>query len=232
MINRPPFGDRVEAGQLLARALIHYANRPNAVVLALPRGGVPVGYEIARALALPLDVLIVRKLGVPGHEELAMGAIASGGVRVLYNEVIQDLGIADKAIEAVAARERRELERREHVYRDHRPVLEVHDRIVLLVDDGLATGTTMLAAIKALRARHPAGIVVGVPVAPPSTVSTIRREVDEIVCLLTPELFYGVGLWYADFHQVTDDEVRSLLDRAEHAQHNEVGGPGSGARSQ
>lgn len=207
------FRDRSEAGQLLAERLIAYAGRPDILVLALPRGGVPVAYEVARALGAPLDVFVVRKLGIPGHEELAMGAIASGGVRVLNDDVVQALHIPERVIEAVAARELRELERRERAYRGDRPAPDVRDRTVILVDDGLATGSTMRAAVAALRRLGPARIVVAVPTAAPSTCEEFRREADECICQITPEPFHAVGLWYQDFSQTTDDEVRDLLDR-------------------
>lgn len=207
------FRNRSEAGQLLAERLIAYAGRPDILVLALPRGGVPVAYEVARALRAPLDVFVVRKLGIPGHEELAMGAIASGGVRVLNDDVMQALHIPERVIEAVAARELRELERRERAYRGDRPAPDVRDRTVILVDDGLATGSTMRAAVAALRRLGPARIVVAVPTAAPSTCEEFRREADECICQITPEPFHAVGLWYQDFSQTTDDEVRDLLDR-------------------
>src|SRR5512135_1526004 len=209
------FRDRTEAGQLLAEKLSAYAGRPDVLVLALPRGGVPVAYEVARALGVPLDVFLVRKLGVPGHEELAMGAIASGGVCVLNDDVVQALNIPGRVIEAVAARERRELERRERAYRGGRPAPEVRGRAVILVDDGLATGSTMRAAVAALRRRGPARIIVAVPTAAPSTCEEFRHEADECVCDITPDPFYAVGLWYEDFSHTTDDEVRELLERAE-----------------
>jgi len=184
------------------------------VVFALPRGGVPVAFEVARVLDAPLDVFLVRKLGVPGHEELALGAIAQGGVRVLNAEVVRSLNIAPDTIEAVAAREGEELARRERAYRDDRPPLEVAGRTVILVDDGLATGASMRAAVAALRAAAAARIVVAVPVAAPETCDAVRAEVDEIVCAVTPEPFYAVGFWYADFAQTTDAEVHDLLARA------------------
>ncbi|HEY7065310.1 MAG TPA: phosphoribosyltransferase [Chloroflexota bacterium] len=209
-----PFRDRHDAGRFLATKLAAYAHRPGVVVLALPRGGVPVGYEVARALDAPLDVFLVRKLGVPEHRELAMGAIASGGVRVLNAELIRSLQLAPEAIEAVVAEEEAELARRERAYRDDRPPLEVRGHIAILVDDGLATGATMRAAAQALRQERAARIVVAVPVAPPETCAELETEVDEIVCGLTPEPFYAVGLWYADFSQTTDEEVRDLLAAA------------------
>lgn len=208
------FRNRVEAGQLLAKRLTKYANRPEMLVLALPRGGVPVGYELAQALNAPLDVFVVRKLGVPGHEELAMGAIATGGVRVLNDNVVESLKIPDDVIDAVSAREQRELERRERAYRDDRPAAEVEGRTVILVDDGIATGSTMRAAVKALRQLEAGHIVVATPTAALSTVREMRPDVDEFVAVMTPADFAGVGQWYEDFSQTTDEEVRELLERA------------------
>jgi putative phosphoribosyl transferase len=211
----PLYQDRSEAGRLLATKLTAYAHRRDVLVLALPRGGVPVAYEVARALHAPLDVFVVRKLGVPGHEELAMGAIATGDVCVLNEQVVQMLRISGSVIDAVATEERKELERREHLYRDNRPPPDVQDRIVILVDDGLATGATMRAAVAALRQQHPACIVVAVPVAAPSTCEELSEEVDEIICAQTPTPFFGVGYWYVDFSQTTDKEVYDLLARSE-----------------
>ncbi len=211
---RPQFQDRVEAGQVLASELGAYVGQPNVLVLALPRGGVPVAFEVAQALHAPLDVFLVRKLGVPGHEELAMGAIASGGVRVLNRSVVDSLSIPDHVIAAVAVQEQRELERREHSYRGNRPDPEVRGRTVLLVDDGLATGATMRAAAAAIRAQEPRRLVVAVPVAARETCDEFRDEVDEVVCAITPEPFYAVGVWYRDFSQTTDEEVHELLERA------------------
>jgi putative phosphoribosyl transferase len=208
------FRDRPDAGRQLAAKLMGYANRPNVLVLALPRGGVPVAFEVAQALNAPLDVFLVRKLGLPGHEELAMGAIASGGVVVRNSEVVDMLRIPDRVIDAVAAQEQRELERRELAYRDDRPAPDVHGKTVILVDDGLATGATMHAAAAALREQQPDRIVVAVPTAAPATCDEFRDVVDEIVCAITPEPFYAVGIWYEDFSQTTDDEVRDLLARA------------------
>ena len=209
------YRDRYEAGRELATKLIAYAHRQDVLVLALPRGGVPVGYEVAKALLAPLDVFVVRKLGVPGHEELAMGAIATGGICVINEEVVRMLHIPERVIDAVVAKEQRELERRERLYRDDRPPPDVNGCIVILVDDGLATGSTMLAAVEALRQQHPARLVVAVPVAAPSTCEEFRAEVDEIVCAQTPEPFFGVGYWYEDFSQTSDEEVHDLLSRAE-----------------
>jgi putative phosphoribosyl transferase len=209
------FKNRSEAGRFLAEQLSAYANRPDTLVLALPRGGVPVAYEVAKALGAPLDVFQVRKLGLPGHEELAMGAIATGGVRVRNPEVVEYLRIPDEVIDEVTARERRELERRERLYREGRPALSPRGRVVILVDDGLATGSTMRAAILALRQQQPASIVVAVPVAAKQTCEELRAVADEVVCAVTPDPFYAVGLWYEDFAQTTDEEVRELLARAE-----------------
>jgi erythromycin esterase-like protein/predicted phosphoribosyltransferase len=210
------FRDRREAGRLLADKLTAYAGRPDVIVLALPRGGVPVGYEVARALGAPLDVFVVRKLGVPGYEELAMGAVATGGVRVLNDQIVERLRIPDYVIDAVAAREEQELRRREILYRGGRPPPDIHGRTVILVDDGLATGSTMLAAIKALRQQQPARIVVAVPVASSDTCERLQPEADEVICAVTPEPFYAVGHWYEDFSQTTDDEVRALLAQQQH----------------
>lgn len=210
------FRDRVDAGQQLARQLSAYANRPDVIVLALPRGGLPVGFEVARALNVPLDVFVVRKLGVPGHEELAMGAIATGGVRVLNQEVVEALGIfANMIIDYVTAQEQKELERRERLYRDDRPPPDVQGRTVILVDDGLATGSTMRAAVAALKQQQPARIVVAVPTAAPETCDELKHEVDELVCVITPDPFFAVGLWYEDFSQMDDEGVRAWLQRAE-----------------
>jgi predicted phosphoribosyltransferase len=208
------YRDRTEAGVELAKRLGAYANRAEAIVLALPRGGVPVAYEVARALHAPLDVFLVRKLGVPGHEELAMGAVATGDVRVLNAEVVRALGIPSSVIDAVAAWELEEVRRRERLYRGDRPPPDVRGKTVILVDDGLATGSTMLAAVKALRLQQPARIVVAVPIAAPDTCELLRAEVDDVVCAVTPEPFYAVGLWYQDFSQTTDEEVRELLAQA------------------
>lgn len=209
----PLFHDRADAGQQLATRLKNYAGRPDVLVLALPRGGVPVAFEVARALGAPLDVFLVRKLGVPGQEELAMGAIASGGTYVLNDEVVDGLQIPPRVIRAVADTERRELERRERHYRgDHSPP-DVCDRIVILVDDGLATGSTMRAAAAALRRMKPAWLVVAVPVAAAEICDRLRPEVDAVICAATPEPFYAVGMWYHDFSQTTDEEVRALMTR-------------------
>jgi predicted phosphoribosyltransferase len=207
------YRDRSEAGRVLAGKLRAYAGQPNLLVLALPRGGVPVGFEVAQALHAPLDVFLVRKLGYPGHEELAMGAIASGGVRVLNEDVVRVLQVSDDVLEAVAAAEQQELERRERLYRGDRSPLDVRDKIVILVDDGLATGASMKAAVAALRQMGPARIVVAVPVGSVDTCYEMRDVADDVVCAATPEPFRAVGLWYEDFSQTTDEEVRDLLNR-------------------
>ena len=209
------YRDRIDAGKQLAARLSDYANRDDILVLALPRGGVPVAYEVAKALHARLDIFLVRKLGVPGHEELAMGAIATGGVRVLNDDVVDYLRIPGEVIDAVAADELRELERRERAYRGDRPEPKVRGKTVILIDDGLATGSTMRAAVKALRQQDPARIVVAVPVSAPETCDEYRMGVDEIICGKTPEPFMGVGMWYRDFSQTTDEEVREILARAE-----------------
>jgi len=208
------FANRTEAGCLLAEKLVKYAGRDDVIVLGLPRGGVPVANEVAKRLGAPLDVFIVRKLGVPGFEELAAGAIASGGVRVLNEDVMRAIPHADEAIETVTARETAELERREHEYRYGRPAPELRDRTVILIDDGLATGATMRAAVKALRQSGAAKIVVAVPVGPPDTCREIEKEADETICLSTPEFFQAVGQYYEDFSQTSDEDVRTLLNRA------------------
>ena len=206
-----PFRDRVEAGELLARKLADYRDRDDVVVLALPRGGVPVAREVARALGVPFDVYVVRKLGVPGHEELAMGAIATGGVRQINRDVVDALGIPGTVIDAVARREQLELERREQAYRGDRGALSLANKIVVLVDDGLATGSTMRAAVKAARQQQPAQVIVAVPVGAPSTCADLAAEADSVVCVRTPDPFVAVGLWYRDFTPTTDHEVRALL---------------------
>ena len=208
------FRDRTEAGQVLASKLTKYLDQVNTVILALPRGGVPVAYEIGKELGLPVDIFVVRKLGVPGHEELAMGAIASGGVRHINRDVVDQLRIDSETIDAASRREQKEIERRERLYRGQRPPVDVRNKTVILVDDGLATGSTMRAAIAALQQHRPARIVVAVPAAAPQTCSEIADEVDEIICAATPEPFYAVGQWYQEFSQTTDDEVRELLARA------------------
>jgi len=207
------FQDRHDAGRALAVQLSKYVDRSDVIVLALPRGGVPVGYEVAQALKTPLDVFLVRKLGVPGHEELAFGAIASGGARVLNDRVIRGLGLSQTAIDEVTAEEIRELSRRERAYRDDQPLPSIRGKIVILVDDGLATGSTMRAAVLALRGLEPERIVVAVPVGAPETCSDLASEADEVVCAAQPERFQAVGQWYSDFSQTTDEEVRILLGR-------------------
>jgi predicted phosphoribosyltransferase len=208
------FLNRTDAGRLLSEKLEKYAGRDGVIVLGLPRGGVPVAYEVAKRLRAPLDVFIVRKLGVPGFEELAAGAIASGGVRVLNEDVVRAIPYASEAIEAVTARETAELQRREQTYRDGRAAPELRDKIAILVDDGLATGATMRAAVKALRQRGAAKIVVAVPVGPPDTCHEISKEADETICLSTPPFFQAVGQYYDDFSQTSDEDVRELLNRA------------------
>jgi len=207
------FRDRTEAGKRLAAQLTDYADRADVLILALPRGGVPVAFEVAEVLRAPLDIFLVRKLGVPGHAELAMGAIATGGVRVINEDVVNHLRIPGEVIDAVAADELRELERRERAYRGDRPLPDVKGKTVILVDDGLATGSTMRAAAAALRRQRPARIVVAVPVSAPQTCDEYRMGVDEIVCAVTPEPFHAVGQWYEDFSQTPDEEVRELLAR-------------------
>ena len=210
------FCDRTEAGELLAEELTTYADKPNVIVLALPRGGVPVGAQVARKLNLPFDVFVVRKLGLPGHPELAMGAIAIGGVRVINRDVVDGLRIPELVIDAVAAQEQEELMRRRHAYRGDLPAPEVRDKTVILVDDGIATGSTMIVAVAALRQLKAGRIVVAAPVIPQSTLHQIRHAVDEVVAVIVPEKFYGVGQWYEDFSQTTDDEVRQLLGEMNH----------------
>lgn len=216
------FRDRSHAGKKLANKLSKFKDRDDVVVLALPRGGVPVAYEVAQKLNAPLDIFLVRKLGVPGHEELAMGAIATGGVRVLNQDVVEYLKIPPRVIDAVAAKEMQELKRREVKYRGDRPEPDVTGKTIILIDDGLATGSTIRAAAQALRQQAPARTVVGVPVSAPQTCDEYRIGVDEIICVVTPEPFLGVGQWYDDFSQTTDEEVHDLLERArdEQAQKN------------
>jgi predicted phosphoribosyltransferase len=208
-----PYRDRRHAGVELARHLAHVKGQ-DVVVLALPRGGVPVAFEVARALDAPLDVFVVRKLGLPGHPEFAMGALASGGVRVLNDEVVRLYRIPEQAVEAIAQDEQTELERRERAYRSQRPALDVRGRTVVLIDDGLATGSTMKAAVEAVRALSPARIIVAVPVGSPDTCREFAGIADEIVCARRPEHFAAVGQWYDDFRQTTDEEVRELLQTA------------------
>ncbi len=225
------FRNRTDAGRRLAEKLAAYAHWPDVLVLALPRGGVPVAFEVARSLGAPLDVFVVRKLGVPGHEELAMGAVATGGVRVLNDEIVHGLGIRGSEIETVVAREQQELARRQRLYRGGRPAPEVADKTVILVDDGLATGATMRAAVRALRQQHPQRIFVAVPTASSDTCEALRAEADEVVCLTTPEPFLAVGYWYDDFAQTTDAEVRDLLGRQQRQESpSEVTAPVRGRR--
>jgi putative phosphoribosyl transferase len=214
------FENRRTAGAFLATFLTHYMHQPNVVVLALPRGGVPVAYEVAKRLHAPLDVFVVRKLGVPGHEEMAMGAIASGDVRVLNHDLVDYLNISEETIERVATQEYQELERREKLYRKQGTRPELEGKTVILVDDGLATGASMWAAVVALRQHHPARIIVAVPVSSKESCAAFEKEVDEIICASTPQSFRAVGSWYRDFSQTTDEEVRELLERA--AQENPV----------
>lgn len=209
------FKDRIQAGQLLAQELSAYANCPNGIVLGLPRGGVPVAFEVAIALHLPLDVCLVRKLGTPGHPELAMGAIAPGGTRILNQDVIRLRHIPGAAIEKVTAQEEAELERRNQLYRGDRPIPNLYDRTVILVDDGIATGATLRAAIALVQQQTPARIVVAVPVASPSTCQQLSETVDEVICVSQPDDLYAIGLWYEHFNQTSDEEVQSLLRQAQ-----------------
>lgn len=217
------FKDRIQAGELLATRLDAYAGRPDVVVLALPRGGVPVGYVVAKALNVPLDVIVVRKLGLPGHEEFAMGAIASGGEYVLNRDLLDRIGMPGQLIEATARRELAELERREKLYRAGRPPLQLHGCTVILVDDGLATGATMQAAVKAVRKAEPARIVVAVPVGSSDTCREMSKEADEVVCYCTPNPFHAVGLWYEEFSQTSDEEVEQLLEEIRQSQGGRIG---------
>ena len=208
------FVDRRDAGRVLASRLTKYASRDDVVVLALPRGGVPVAYEVASALGAPMDVFLVRKLGTPGHRELAMGAIASGGVRVLNEDVVRWYGISEAAIEHIAREEQEELARRERAYRDDRPAPDLANRIVILIDDGLATGSTMRAAAQAVRARHPGRVVIAVPVGAAQTCAELAAVADEVICVRMPEPFSAVGQWYLNFEQTDDAEVRQLLQKS------------------
>jgi predicted phosphoribosyltransferase len=214
---RERFRDRREAGRRLAERLQNYAGRNDTIVLGLPRGGVPVAYEVAGALHLPLDVFVVRKLGTPWHPELAMGALASGGVRVINQDLVRELNVPASEVERITQREQRELERRERLFRGNRPFPDVSGKTVLLIDDGLATGATMQVAVAALRQKGAQRVVVGVPVASPDTCDAFRDITDDIVCVFTPEPFYAVGFWYDDFGQMSDDEVHDLLDRGQAA---------------
>lgn len=209
-----PFRNRVQAGKLLAEALETYAARADVIVLALPRGGVPVAFEVAAKHKAPLDLMLVRKLGTPGQEELAMGAIATGGVRVLNADVIRSLRISDDVIEAVARREQKELERRQRAYRGERQPPMLSNRCVILIDDGIATGATMRSAVQAARAQACARVIVAVPLAPADTVDLLKKEADDVVCLATPEPFIAIGRWYHEFPQTSDEEVKALLSRA------------------
>ena len=210
-VSSQPFRDRVEAGELLGQVLVRYRGRDDVVVLALPRGGVPVAREVARALGVPFDVFVVRKLGVPGQEELAMGAIAGGGVRLVNDEVVNALGIPPNVIDSVARSEQLELARREQLYRGNRAPIALTNKTVILVDDGLATGSTMRAAVMAVRQQQPARVIVGAPVGAPSTCTSLAREADDVVCVRMPDPFVAVGLWYRDFTPTSDDDVRRLL---------------------
>jgi predicted phosphoribosyltransferase len=209
------FRDRIEAGRQLAALLARYANRPDVMVLALPRGGVPVGFEVAKSLNAPLDIFVVRKLGLPGDEELAMGAVASGNVRVLNEEIVRSFAVSDAVLNAVTEKEKTELRRRELSYRGDAPAPDPAGRTILVVDDGIATGSTMRAAVAALRRQHPSRVVVAVPVAPPSTCQELERTADEVVSVMTPEPFYAVGQWYEVFDQTTDEQVRELFERSQ-----------------
>jgi putative phosphoribosyl transferase len=211
--SRELFADRRAAGRALAEQMRDYAGKPDVLVLGLPRGGMPVAHELATRLGAQLDVFVVRKLGVPGHEELAFGALASGGGRFLNEDVLGQLGLTASTVEDVSRRERAELDKRERLYRGSRPGPELSDKTVVLVDDGLATGSTMRAAVQAVREQAPAKVVVAVPVAPEDTCAELRGEADEVICVRTPEPFHAVGLWYADFTPTTDDEVRRILTR-------------------
>jgi predicted phosphoribosyltransferase len=214
MFNQTAFKDRHEAGQQLAQKLMHYADQPDVIVLGLPRGGVPVAYEVATALRAPLDVWLVRKLGTPGQRELAMGAIAFGDIQIINSEVVDALGISEGQIARVAEQEQQEIERRSRLFRSSDKPPEVEGRQVIVVDDGLATGASMSAAVNSIKQKNPARLVVAVPTASPATCNAIRREVDEMSCLMTPEPFISVGSWYVQFSQTSDDEVRNLLARA------------------
>ena len=216
MDHQHPFVDRRDAGRVLALRLAKYANRDDVIVLALPRGGVPVAYEVASALGAPMDVFLVRKLGTPGHRELAMGAIASGGVRVLNDDVVRWYGIPEAAIDRVAREEEQELQRRECAYRDDLPAPDLANRTVILIDDGLATGSTMRAAAEAMRLHHPSRVVIAVPVGAPQTCSELAAVADEVICARMPEPFSAVGQWYLNFNQTDDEEVRDLLQKSTH----------------
>jgi len=214
------FLDRRDGGRQLAAKLSEYADQPDVIALALPRGGVPVAHEVARVLDVPLDLLIVRKLGLPGREELAIGAIASGGIRILNEDIVHALSVDPEVIDRVTEQEMEELQRRQQQYRGDRAALEVRDRTVILIDDGLATGASMLAAVQALRTRNPARIIVAVPAAAPQAIDLLRKKVDKIVCVMAPDPFEGVGKWYEDFSQTTDEEVRMLLEKSDKNLHS------------
>jgi putative phosphoribosyl transferase len=213
-MTQQPFPDRTAAGQALAEQLRHYQGTSDLLVLGLPRGGVPVAYEVAQALGAPLDVFVVRKIGVPGHEELAMGALASGGIRVLNDDVVRELAPSERVIEELTHEEQREVQQREQRYRGEGASPDIAGRTVIVIDDGLATGATMRAACAAVRQQQPARVVVAVPVAAPQVCDEMQQEVDEVVCAMTPATLGGIGGWYVDFRQTTDDEVRELLTRA------------------
>jgi putative phosphoribosyl transferase len=221
MINVPQFRDRTDAGHSLARKLAAYADRPDVVLLALPRGGVLVAFEIARHLNVPMDVFVVRKLAVPGQREYAMGAVATGGVQVIDDQLVRRLAIPSSVVSDIAAQELRELERQEHLYRGGRTPVPISGKTAILIDDGIATGSSMRAAISALRQHQPARIVVAVPVAPADICARLRAEVDELVCMIEPKTFFAVGQWYQDFHQIADEVVQNLLVRATEFSHNE-----------
>jgi putative phosphoribosyl transferase len=208
------FQNRREAGRQLAQELEEYAHRNNVIVLALPRGGVPVAFEIAQFLEVPMDILLVRKLGVPGHEELAMGAIASGGIQYIDQQMVEQLGVEESWVQEIANREQQKIDRQTRIFRDDLPLPEIRDQIVIVVDDGMATGSTMRAAVRALREQHPQKIVIAVPVTAPSSYLALRDEADEIVAVLIPQSFYAVGQWYNDFSQTSDEEVKELLEEA------------------
>jgi len=216
------FIDRIDAGQQLAKALGQYADSKNVVVLALPRGGVPVAYEVAKVLRVPLDVMVVRKLGVPGQKELAMGAIASGNIRVMNKDIVTQLNISQQDIDEVAEQESLELVRREQLYRGNSPRYELRDKTIILVDDGIATGATMRAAIAAIKQQHPAQLVVAVPTSALDTCNTISRGVDKVICLSTPEPYIAVGCWYRNFSQTSDEEVSQLLRKASEKMNRDV----------
>jgi predicted phosphoribosyltransferase len=214
------FLDRRDGGRQLAAKLSEYAYQPDVIALALPRGGVPVAHEVARALDVPLDLLIVRKLGLPGREELAIGAIASGGIRILNEDIVHALSIDPGVIDRVTEHEMEELQRRQQQYRGDRTALEVRGKTVILIDDGLATGASMLAAVQALRTRNPARIIVAVPAAAPQAIDLLRKKVDKIICVIAPDPFEGVGKWYEDFSQTTDEEVQLLLEKSDKNLHS------------